>query len=406
MNPPSDKRAPKRLEIGVLYGFRALMVLFVVNYHFWQQSWLAQHLNWFGRVVSFDYWTRSSYLFVDGMILLSGFLLYLPFARQKVEHTPVPRTADFYARRLARILPSYLAAVLLALFFIAIPQKLYPSDARMAQDVAAHLTFTYLFWPSTYITTPLNVALWTICVEMQFYLIFPLLARSMRRRPALTLSLMAVAGWGYRLCVARFAQDTAMLINQMPAFLDVYALGFLGAMVYVRLRLWLQKHSRKVNLLVGLLCIAVFVFGVHVVSEILRTQSRASANGHAALRLSQMAMRLPISLTLMLMMLAASFWPRVAQKLLDNRLMRFLSTISMNLYIWHQILAVEMRKAWFVNTDLLHTDKNLQMAYSLLSLSVAILAAMIMTYGVEQPAGKWLMNLWKKLRRKRKAVSA
>ena len=401
MNPPSDKRPPKRLEIGVLYGFRALMVLFVVNYHFWQQSWLTQHIRWFGKVVSFDYWTRSSYLFVDGMILLSGFLLYLPFARQKVEHTPVPRTADFYVRRLTRILPSYLAAVLIALFCIAIPQNLYSSGARMAHDVAAHLTFTFLFWPQTYIATPLNVALWTICVEMQFYLIFPLLARFMRRRPAITLSAMALAGWIYRFCVSRFAQDTSMLLNQMPAFLDVYALGFLGAMVYVRMRLWLKKCSRKVNVVTGILCVAMFLFGVHAVSEILRAQSRSSAEGHAVLRLSQMAMRLPISLTLMIMMLSASFWPRVVQKLLDNRLMRFLSTISMNLYIWHQILAVEMRKAWFPNTDLLHTDKNLQLAYSLLSLSVAILAAMVMTYGVEQPVGQWLMGLWKKKRRRR-----
>ena len=86
----------KRLEIGVLYGFRTLMVLFVVNYHFWQQSWLGQYFRWFGHTVSFDFWTRSSYVFVDGMILLSGFLLYLPFARSRVEHTPVPGTKDFF----------------------------------------------------------------------------------------------------------------------------------------------------------------------------------------------------------------------------------------------------------------------------------------------------------------------
>ena len=92
------------------------------------------------------------------------------------------------------------------------------------------------------------------------------------------------------------------------------------------------------------------------------------------------------------MMLSAAFWPRVVQKLLDNRLMRFLSTISMNLYIWHQVLAVEMRKAWFPNTELLHTDHNLQMAYTLLCYSAAIIAAMIATYGVEQPCQKWLQK--------------
>lgn len=389
----------KRLEIGVLYGFRALMVLFVVNYHLWQQSWLSQHIRWFGKTVSFDFWTRSSYVFVDGMILLSGFLLYLPFARRKVEHTPVPGTKDFYLRRLMRILPSYLAAVLIALFFIAIPQGLYYTPQRMAHDVAAHLTFTFLFWPATYIGTPLNVALWTICVEMQFYLIFPLLSRAMKKRPAITLVLMTLAGWTYRFCVSRFAADTNMLLNQLPAFLDVYALGFLGAMVYVRMRLWMEKAQKREKMFVGLAGVVLFAAGINVLIHILRVQSAASANGHEALRLSQMAVRLPLTVTLILMMLSAAFWPRILQKLLDNRLMRFLSTISMNLYIWHQVLAVEMRKAWFPNTDLLHTDKNLQMAYTLLCYSVAILAAMIMTYGVEQPCQKWIQKMI--VRRKR-----
>jgi len=393
MSQTCKPKPAKRLEIGVLYGFRALMVLFVVNYHFWQQSWLGQYLHVGGKTISLDFWTRSSYVFVDGMILLSGFLLYLPFARNRVERTPIPKTTDFYLRRLTRIVPSYLAAVLVALIGIAIPQGLYYSRAAMAHDVAAHLTFTFLFWPATYIGTPLNVALWTICVEMQFYLIFPLLVRFMRRRPALTLSLMAIAGWTYRFCVSRFAQDTNMLINQLPSFLDVYALGFLGAMVYVRMRLWFERANQKDRLAVGLAGMSLFALGIWVLIQILRTQSAASANGHEALRLSQMAVRLPLTVTLMVMMLSASFWPRMVQKLLDNRLMRFLSGISMNLYIWHQVLAVEMRKAWFPDTDLLHTDHKLQMAYTLLSYSVAILAAMIMTYGLEQPMQKWIPKM-------------
>ena len=68
----------------------------------------------------------------------------------------------------------------------------------------------------------------------------------------------------------------------------------------------------------------------------------------------------------------------------------------MNLYIWHQTLAVQMRLAWFPDTNLLHTDKNLQAAYTLLSFSVAVLMAMIMTYGLEQPAAKWIAKLRKR----------
>ena len=399
MNPKPEKLRPDKLEIGVLYGFRALMVLFVLNYHLWQQSWISQHVVLFGRYISFDFWTRSSYVFVDGMILLSGFLLYLPYARQQAEGTPVPSAARFYFNRAARILPSYLFAVLVALFCIAIPQGMYYSRGAMLHDVFAHLSFTFLFWPQTYISTPLNVALWTIAVEMQFYLLFPLIAKAMRKKPAITAIVMMALAWLYRFCVTRFAQDTNILINQMPAFLDVYALGMLGAIGYCRLRRWLESAFRTEKGIIGLASVVIFVVGLCALCDLLQIQSTASIDGFESLRLSQMRIRLPLVLTLGGMMFSAAFWPRILQKLLDNRLMRFLSAISMNLYIWHQVLAVEMRKAWFPNTDLLHTDPNLQSAYMLLCFCVAVLAAMAVTYGIEQPISRWLNRIWQNRRK-------
>ena len=403
-NNPAHAREdtyPRKLEIGVLYGFRALMVLAVVNYHIWQQSWLSQRVSLLGLSTDFDFFTRSSYLFVDGMILLSGFLLYLPYARQTLEGAPVPKTGRFYLNRLLRIVPSYLAAVLLALVCFALPQGDYVTSGAMAKDVAAHLTFTFLFWPETYLYTPLNAALWTIAVEMQFYLLFPFLARAAQKKPAITLPVMAVLGWGWRLGVAHFAQDTGMLINQMPAYLDVYALGMLGAMAYLRMRrAW--EHMRPARRRAfSWACAAGFAAGVAVVLAILRAQSTASAAGQRALHLSQMEMRLPLTLVLLGAMLCAAHMPRVLQKVLDNRLMRFLSAISMNLYIWHQILSVQMRVAWFPDANTLHITPVQQRAYSLLCFSVAILVAMAATYGLEQPAAR-AVNAWiKRLGRKR-----
>ena len=69
-----------RREIGALYGFRVLMTLLVANFHIWQQSWLPQTVTLLGSRISFDYITRTGYIFVDGLILLSGFLLFLPHA--------------------------------------------------------------------------------------------------------------------------------------------------------------------------------------------------------------------------------------------------------------------------------------------------------------------------------------
>ena len=95
MKPDSSQK----WDIGVLHGFRAIMVLLVANFHIWQQGWLGQTFRIGPVTIEMDFLTRSSYLFVDGMILLSGFLLFLPYARAMDEEYPLPKPGDFYLAR-------------------------------------------------------------------------------------------------------------------------------------------------------------------------------------------------------------------------------------------------------------------------------------------------------------------
>ena len=382
-------RHDEKLTIGVLYGFRALMVLFVCNYHFWQQSWIAQQITVAGKIISFDFFTRSSYLFVDGMLLLSGFLLYLPHAQAAEYGTLAPGTRDFYQKRFMRIVPSYLVNVLF-LFVLATLDGMYPSTSAGATDLLAHLTFSFTFFQSTYVFTPLNGVLWTIAIEAQFYLIFPLLVRWMRKKPVLTLSLLAAAGFLYRAVLGIAKSDLTMLVNQLPAFLDVYALGMLGAILYIRLRR--LAESKPVRAWAAAVAVPLFALSVFVLLRILRFQSTFSVTGIDALRQSQWLMRLPLAVTMLTAMLSAAFLPRILQKLLDNRLMRFISVISMNLYIWHQLLAAQFVRPFFPDT--LQTDPAMQKAYTLTCYALAILTAMVFTYGLEHPAARRLKALF------------
>ncbi len=382
-------RHDEKLTIGVLYGFRALMVLFVCNYHFWQQSWIAQQITIAGHLYSFDFFTRSSYLFVDGMLLLSGFLLYLPHAQAAEYGTPAPGTGDFYRKRFLRIVPSYMVNVVF-LFVLAVLGGVYPSPVAGATDLLAHLTFSFTFFQSTYIFTPLNGVLWTIAVEVQFYVIFPLLVRAMRKRPVLTLSLMAAAGFLFRAILGIAQKDLTMLVNQLPAFLDVYALGMLGAILYIRLRRLAERKS--VRVWTAVISVPLFAISVFVLLRILRFQSTFSVTGMDALRQSQWLIRLPLAVAMLTAMLSAAFLPRILQKLLDNRLMRFVSVISMNLYIWHQLLAAQFVRPFFPDT--LQTDPAMQKAYTLTCYALAILTAMAFTYGLEHPAAKRLKALF------------
>ena len=110
-------------RIPALDGIRALTVLAVVWYHVWQQSWLSPLIQYksSGRSIylSLDFIPRTGYLFVDMMLLLSAFCLFLPHARAAVSGAPVPSVPGFYKKRIARIVPSYYLSVLI-LFIYAV----------------------------------------------------------------------------------------------------------------------------------------------------------------------------------------------------------------------------------------------------------------------------------------------
>ena len=100
--------------IGILDGIRAYSILIIAGFHLWQQSWLqnlfpSNLLQFMGvRNFSLNWVPRTGYMFVDVMLLLSGFCLFLPYARQMTDPlAPEPdNLRTFFKKRAARILPS------------------------------------------------------------------------------------------------------------------------------------------------------------------------------------------------------------------------------------------------------------------------------------------------------------
>lgn len=390
-----------RREIGALYGFRVLMTLLVANFHIWQQSRLPQTVTLLGSRISFDYITRTGYIFVDGLILLSGFLLFLPHAGCRREGTKPPSVLAFYRNRLWRILPSYLLAVLAAYFLFALPQGSYASEGARRLDLWSHLTLTQTYFLQPYYGTPLNGVLWTVCIEMQFYLLFPLLARWTRKKPGLTLGLMMAAGWLYRAFIYYKVEDTAMYINQLPAFLDVYALGMLGAMGYEAGRAFLEKCAPRRKTALQWASAAGLALCIWVVLQILQAQCTLGLQSTASLRLGQLKHRLPLALALLGCILTSAFLPRPLEWLLGNRLMRWLSGLTFNFYIWHQFLAVQYVRNWFPNT--LHSDPGLQWAFTVLCYASTLVLAAALT-AVTDGFARWGKSLCRKRTPKRAAL--
>ncbi len=81
----------------------------------------------------------------------------------------------------------------------------------------------------------------------------------------------------------------------------------------------------------------------------------------------------------------------------SNTVMRFLSAISYNLYIWHQWISVKF-KQWKIPYWTGDTPPNMmgdrvwQWKYTALILAGAFLAAILATYFIERPAAKWILK--------------
>ncbi len=382
---------PSPRHIPQLNGLRVLLVFIVSWYHIWQQSWWTPHVGSY----SLDFLVRAGYVPVDGTILLSGFLLFLPHARAMLLGESVPQPRDFYRRRIMRIVPSYVFVTLLMLFAVAIPYGLYHTPSALWKDVLMHLTFTQTFDFSTYIATPIGVASWTVAIEMQAYLIFPLLAKWARKNPLGTFASMAALALLFRSQVVYMMQDYNMVVNQLINFLDVYAMGMAASLLYVKLTTLYPEDNRRF-LWQGIATAAV-IFAVWGLQELLRDQ--ASSSGQAAIQAGQMIRRPGFAFLLALLTLGLPFAVRPIRFLTGNRLMGFLAMISMNYYLMHQNIAVHLKRIGFPPSA---AEQNPNMApggpekpwvyqYTALCFGLSVLTAIAITFLVEKP-GAWALR--------------
>ena len=374
--------------LPALDGLRWLMVFSVACFHFWQQSWWSPDIRILGLRIDLTPWLRTGYIWVDGMLLLSGFLLFLPLANSLVAGGERPRFTGFYWRRVARILPSYLFNLLVVYLVIALPEGRYATPWHAIRDWLAHLTFTHPLFPFSNLATPLNGVLWTLGVEVQFYLIFPLVARAFWKKPLITyLGALAVA-FSFR-AYALHQKDTAMLVNQLPAFMDVYLNGFLAAWAYAALK----KRLKGIRWQQALISLAT-VGCVLLIAWLILGQSAES--GVQALRTGQLLRRFPLSVLLSLVFLGVSLGLRGMMLLLGNPVSRFLAAISFQFYMWHQMVAVQMRRWGFPKSQApqphMVRELSWQIPYVLLAFGISLTLAILTTYLIERPAARLILN--------------
>ncbi len=358
---------------------RVVCIGLVGWYHIWQQSWLDPSFSIGSYYVNLQQIVRNGYMMVDVLLVLSGFLLALPYARSALSGGLPPSAREFYVKRFWRIFPSYALAIGLVFLFRALPRGEYESAGFLIKDLITHLTFTHNLSADTYFFTPLPGVLWTMGVEVQFYLLFPLIALFYQERPGLTCLVLGLSAFCVRLWVYS-GGNTVLWVNQLPCMLDLFACGMAAAWIYARL----SEKELSPALRWGMALAALLALGT--IFGILYKQTLGDGD---AVRRSQLVLRFPLGLAAGTFLVSGCLQPPGLSRVLGNPVTRFLSGISYNFYIWHQLLAVRL-KDWHIPPYAAELPNHAgeqpwQSRYTFLCFLAAIAAGTAVTYLWERP---------------------
>lgn len=160
---------------------RGLAIIFVFLYHTLYQPWGRDELDWSGWTRNFDapisflwmYPISWGWCGVAIFFALSGFCIHLSHARSSQ-----PSNTEFLIRRWFRIYPPFLVA----LFFFAFVFPRTRLDLHTRMGIAqffSHLLLLHNLNAKT--EHGIAVAWWSIAVEFQLYLLYPLLFSVARR---------------------------------------------------------------------------------------------------------------------------------------------------------------------------------------------------------------------------------
>ena len=305
-----------------LDGLRGLAVSMVLAWHFIGiPAWSTEGA--FSRAIFKIFLLGGAG--VDLFFVLSGFLITRITISSR--HSNGRFLLAFYSRRAFRILPPYL--LLMLIFTVAVwtlkPSSVFNNDIPLWR----FLSFTQNFWMAqnaTYGPDGVSVT-WSVAIEEQFYIIFPLLAvLAPRRLLPLCLAVIALASIGWRGMM--FTYDPA---NNFPSELstlsrlDGLAAGGLIAcgLKNMRLVIYLRENMKGLRI-ATVACLAALILVRR------DSGSQMAYFGHTMMTLSFALVIIYILLNLG----SNSKW----MQFLRSDLLRFLGKISYSLYLFHPII--------------------------------------------------------------------
>jgi peptidoglycan/LPS O-acetylase OafA/YrhL len=261
----------------------------------------------------------GGFIGVDIFYVISGYLITGLILRE-IEKTGTLDLRSFYQRRIKRLLPTSAFVLFVTAIFAWI---LFPPITRdaLGRDLFAAAAYisNYLFawWENDYqnlnATPSPFIHYWSLAVEEQFYLVWPLF-------------ILFLARYGKKAILAGIASTTllsllfSIYLTQVAPIWAFYSLptrawelGF-GALL-----LFLPETKKKIRILPWL-----GFFGIAISS--LNFNENTAFPGKNAL--------VPVLATVILIA-SIKYWPPLFNDLANSRLSQWLGAISYPLYLWH-----------------------------------------------------------------------
>ena len=295
-------------KITQIQGLRALAALLVTLFH--------------------AKWISGGFIGVDIFYVISGFLITGLLLRE-IERTGTINFKEFYARRFKRLLPTsfFVLLVTAVASWLLIPATMRSSLGR--DIIAASLyvsNYLFAWWQADYQNldaTPSPVIhYWSLAVEEQFYLIWPLLilfffiaATKFKKKILLTLLVATVTALSFVFSIYQTETSPIWAFYSLPT--RAWELG-LGALLVL-------LPPIKTKKLVGLLGFILIIVSAFIFGE---TTAFPGVNAV-----------LPVLGTVLLISTINS-WPPFLNDVANSRMFQWLGEISYPLYLWHWPLLV------------------------------------------------------------------
>ncbi len=244
------------MRVEVLTFLRFVAAFIVVVFHYGKKTVLAEP-----RVMT------AGPEMVTFFFVLSGFVLVVSHARR-----PAESLWRFYWARLTRIAPIYWVALVATIWMIEDDRVLSKTDMH-SWLIGMHASFLQAWFPGSSIR--LNIAAWSISVELFFYAVFPFLLVLARQLRVGVFAGATVAVWLMTQAVTVFTLNAKEwgsarplaheLVHHFPLpHLPSFLFGMTAGFIFLRWRLPTTRRARWGNtVLAAAAVISTFVALTH-----------------------------------------------------------------------------------------------------------------------------------------------